>query len=61
MIKEHNLTVPQGRRSETRPGSGGSKPRTEHPNEYWRIDMKKFMVERVGWVYLGCGAEQPVS
>ena len=35
-----------------RPGSGGSKPRVKHPNEYWGIDMTKFMVESVGWVYL---------
>ncbi len=53
IMKEHNLTVPQGRRKETRPGLGGSKPRAERPNEYWEIDMNKFMVESVGWVYLG--------
>ena len=37
---------------EMRPGSGGSEPRVKHPNEYWGIDMTKFMVESVGWVYL---------
>lgn len=37
---------------EMRPGSGGSKPRVKHPNQYWGIDMTKFMVESIGWVYL---------
>ncbi len=52
IMKEHNLTMPQAKRREMRPGSGGSKPRAERPNEYWGIDMTKFMVESVGWVYL---------
>jgi transposase InsO family protein len=51
-MKEHNLTVPQGKRREIRPGSGGSKPRAKRPNEYWGIDMTKFMLERLGRVYL---------
>ncbi len=51
-MKERNLIVPQGKRREMRPGSGGSKPRAKRPNEYWGIDMTKFMVESVGWVYL---------
>ena len=52
IMKEHNLTVPQAKRREMRPGLGGSKPRAERPNEYRGIDMTKFMVESVGWVYL---------
>jgi transposase InsO family protein len=29
-----------------------SKPRAEHPCQYWGIDMTKFMVSGLGWVYL---------
>ncbi len=54
IMKEHNLTVPQARRREMRPGSVGSKPRAERPNEYRGIDMTKFMVESVGRVF-DCG------
>ena len=29
-----------------------SKPRAERPRQYWGIDMTKFMIHSVGWVYL---------
>ena len=29
-----------------------SKPRAERPRQYWGIDMTKFMVPLIGWVYL---------
>lgn len=29
-----------------------SKPRANRPNQYWGIDMTKFMVPAIGWVYL---------
>ena len=29
-----------------------SKPRAERPRQYWGIDMTKFMVTSLGWVYL---------
>ncbi len=29
-----------------------SKPRATYPRQYWGIDMTKFMVPSVGWVYL---------
>jgi len=47
ITEEHNQTVPQGKIRKTCTGSGRSKSRAEHPNEYWGIDMTKFMVESV--------------
>ena len=29
-----------------------SKPRADKPRQYWGIDMTKFMVSSIGWVYL---------
>ncbi len=30
----------------------GSKPRAKRPCEYWGIDMTKFLISSLGWVYL---------
>lgn len=32
--------------------SSHSKPKADKPNQFWGIDMTKFMVDNVGWVYL---------
>jgi len=32
--------------------SRGSKPRAQRPGQYWGIDMTKFMVPSLGWLYL---------
>jgi len=29
-----------------------SKPKAERPRQYWGIDMTKFMISAIGWVYL---------
>jgi len=29
-----------------------SKPRADRPHQFWGIDMTKFMINSVGWVYL---------
>jgi len=29
-----------------------SKPRAERPRQYWGIDMTKFLIPVLGWVYL---------
>jgi len=51
LMKKHGLMVPQAvhkaKRKTSRP-----KPRAERPREVWGIDMTKFMVNSLGWVYL---------
>ncbi len=51
LMKEHNLlatqTVHKTKRTPQR-----SKPRADRPLQYWGIDMTKFMVHALGWVYL---------
>jgi len=50
-MREHNLTVKmkqyKAKRTPTR-----SKPKPTCPNQWWGIDMTKFIVDRLGWVYL---------
>lgn len=50
-MKENNLLVKQkvykAKRTPTR-----SKPKPTRPNQWWGIDMTKFLVNSVGWVYL---------
>lgn len=51
VMKDHGLmaiqTVHKAKRTSQR-----SKPRAERPRQYWGIDMTKFMVPVLGWVYL---------
>lgn len=51
LMKENGLmaiqTVHRAKRTSQR-----SKPRAERPREYWGIDMTKFLIPSVGWVYL---------
>ena len=50
-MREHNLTVKmkqyKAKRTPTK-----SKPRPIRPNQWWGIDMTKFIVDKLGWVYL---------
>ncbi len=50
-MKTHGLlatqTVHKAKRTPQR-----SKPRAERPGQYWGIDMTKFIISSVGWVYL---------
>lgn len=34
------------------PPTQRSKPRADRPRQYWGIDMTKFMISSLGWVYL---------
>jgi len=51
IMKEHNLmanqTIYRAKRAPQR-----SKPRADQPRQFWGIDMTKFMVNPLGWVYL---------
>lgn len=51
LMKENGLNNPvivhKAKRKMTR-----NKPRADRPLQYWGIDMTKFMVSSVGWVYL---------
>ena len=51
IMKEHGLMATQ-RVHKTKRKPQGSKPRAERPRQYWGIDMTKFMVPVIGWVYL---------
>jgi len=51
VMKENGLMVSQ-RRHKARRVAKRSKPRADRPRQYWGIDMTKFMVPSVGWVYL---------
>jgi putative transposase len=51
LMKEHGLMVPRhlhkAKRTPTK-----NKPRANRPRQIWGIDMTKFMIGGVGWVYL---------
>ncbi|GAB4536649.1 MAG: hypothetical protein Fur0020_04840 [Thermodesulfovibrionia bacterium] len=51
LMKGHGLlatqTVHEAKRTPQK-----SKPRAERPRQYWGIDMTKFMIPVIGWVYL---------
>ncbi len=51
IMKENNLLVPKKsyRRNED---NRRSKPKATKPNQYWGIDMTKFTIKGLGWVYL---------
>ncbi|MBU0661723.1 DDE-type integrase/transposase/recombinase, partial [Patescibacteria group bacterium] len=51
IMKENNLLVPQ-KRYKAKRISNKSKPKPTCMNQWWGIDMTKFMVEGVGWIYL---------
>jgi transposase InsO family protein len=51
LMKEHGLlatqTIHKAKRTPKR-----SKPRADRPRQYWGIDMTKFLVSSIGWIYL---------
>jgi transposase InsO family protein len=51
LMKEHGLMVPKklhkAKRTPTR-----SKPRANRPRQIWGMDMTKFIIDGLGWVYL---------
>jgi transposase InsO family protein len=51
VMKENGLMATQTvHRAKRRPQR--SKPRAERPRQYWGIDMTKFLIPVLGWVYL---------
>jgi len=46
-FRVNHKTVHKAKRTPQR-----NKPRSEKPRQYWGIDMTKFMVSSIGWVYL---------
>ncbi len=51
VMRENSLMVTQTVHKAKRT-SQRSKPRAERPKEYWGIDMTKFLISSLGWVYL---------
>ena len=51
IMRENNLTVKQ-KRYQAKRRSTHAKPRPNCPNQWWGIDMTKFMVDGIGWLYL---------
>ncbi len=51
LMKENGMVATQAiHKAKRRPER--SKPRAESPRQFWGIDMTKFMVPVIGWVYL---------
>lgn len=51
IMKEHDLTATETiHRAKRTPQR--SKPKATRPGQFWGIDMTKFMVPSVGWIYL---------
>lgn len=51
LMKEHGLMAPQTIHRVKRTSSR-TKPRADKPKQIWGIDMTKFIVNTLGWVYL---------
>jgi putative transposase len=51
LMKAHGLTV-KVKRYEAKRTSDKPKPRPNRPNQWWGIDMTKFMIPGSGWAYL---------
>ena len=51
LMREHGLLAEQMVHRVKR-GSKTSKPKADRPRDYWGIDMTKFMLPSVGWIYL---------
>jgi putative transposase len=50
-MKEHGLTATQTIHKAKR-APERSKPKAERPRQYWGIDMTKFLISSIGWIYL---------
>jgi putative transposase len=50
-MKEHGLTATQTIHKAKRTPER-SKPKAERPRQYWGIDMTKFLISSIGWIYL---------
>ena len=52
LMRAHQLLVKPDLRLKARRISSHSKPRPTVPNQWWRIDMTKVIVDGYGWVYV---------
>lgn len=52
IMKEQGLEVKRKEYKAKRREEKGSKPKAERPRQYWGIDMTKFFLNGVGWIYL---------
>jgi len=52
LMKENELLCKVKRHKVKRSSSGRTKPKPSRKNEWWGIDMTKFLVSNLGWVYL---------
>lgn len=52
IMKEEGLEVKQKEYKAKRREDKGSKPKAERPRQYWGIDMTKFFLNGIGWIYL---------
>lgn len=50
LMRMHNLTVAPHKKPASRE-SNRSKPQATRPLQWWGIDMTKFMVDQLGWIY----------
>jgi len=50
-MRENNLTV-KNKEYKAKRTPVKNKPRPERPNQWWGIDMTKFIIDTLGWVYL---------
>ena len=51
LMRENDLLVEKVRHKALRSSQRG-KPKATRPNEYWGIDMTKFLLGSLGWCYL---------
>jgi putative transposase len=52
LMQIHNLLVKKDSKIKALRTPARSKPRPEHPNQWWGIDMTKVMVNGFGWMYI---------
>lgn len=52
LMQRHDLLVKPDTKLKATRTHGRSKPRPDHPNQWWGIDMTKVMVQEFGWMYI---------
>ena len=52
LMQKHDLLVKRDMKIKARRTPEKSKPKPEHPNQWWGIDMTKVMVNGFGWMYV---------
>jgi putative transposase len=52
LLQKHDLLVKPNTKLKAIRTSTRSKPKPDHPNQWWGIDMTKVMVQGFGWMYI---------